>query len=244
MRPGTAAILLIGNELLTGKIVDENGARTIAALRTAGIDLVELRIVSDDLDAIGEAARELSGRAEFVVSSGGIGPTHDDVTLKAMARGFGVEMVEHPTLRGWIDTYFARRPTELEVWRRMAWLPEGSEIVVEGPLVWPVTRFKNIYVLPGVPQLFENQLRTVLSRHRAEPVRLATLYLSIGEGEIAPALERALELHPAVTLGSYPVWGDTEYRTRVTVESRDQALVDTVTDWLRASLAAAVVRVG
>ena len=241
--PVTAALLLIGNELLSGKIVDQNGQLVISTLRRRGIDLVEVRMVADDAAAIGAAARELAERATFVISSGGIGPTHDDITLASIAAGFGLAMREEPALRAWIDQHFAARPAELAVWRRMAMVPEGAVIHTDSRTMWPLTQVRNVFVLPGVPQLFANQLRAVVARFDGQPIALSTLYLRCGEGEVAAHLEAVLQAEPAVALGSYPVWGDFDYRTRITVESRDAAAVARATAALSERFGEALVRV-
>lgn len=240
--PVTAALLLIGNELLSGKIRDENGQLVIATLRRRGIDLVEVRMVADDAAAIGAAARDLSARATFVVTSGGIGPTHDDITLASIAAGFGLEMREEPALRSWIDHHFASRPAELAVWRRMAMVPEGATIHTDSGTMWPLTQVRNLFVLPGVPQLFANQLRAVVARYDGDPIALATLFLSCGEGEVAHHLEAVLLEEPTVVIGSYPVWGADDYRTRVTIESRDAAVVARAAADLSLRFGAALVR--
>lgn len=241
--PVTAALLLIGNELLSGKIVDQNGQLVIATLRRRGIDLVEVRMVADDADAIGAAARELAARATFVITSGGIGPTHDDITLASIAAGFGLEMREEPSLRAWIDQHFAARPAELAVWRRMAMVPEGALIHTDSRTMWPLTQVNNLFVLPGVPQLFANQLRAVVARYDGQPIALATLFLSCGEGEVAGHLEAVLAAEAAVAIGSYPVWGADDYRTRITVESRDVEAVKRATEALASRFGAALVRI-
>ena len=241
--PVTAALLLIGNELLSGKIVDQNGQLAIATLRRRGIDLIEVRIVADDEAAIGAAARELAARATFVITSGGIGPTHDDITLASIAAGFGLEMQEEPALRAWIDQHFAARPAELAVWRRMAMVPVGAEIHTDSRTMWPLTQVRNLFVLPGVPQLFANQLRAVVARFDGQPVALATLFLTCGEGEVAAHLEAVLAAEPAVALGSYPVWGADDYRTRITVESREAEAVARATAALSLRFGSALVRV-
>ena len=241
--PVTAALLLIGNELLSGKIRDENGQLVISTLRRRGIDLVEVRMVADDAEAIGAAVRELSSRVTFVITSGGIGPTHDDITLASIAAGFGLAMQEDASLRGWIDHHFAARPDELAVWRRMAMVPEGAAIHTDSRSMWPLTQVRNVFVLPGVPQLFASQLRAVVARFDGQPIALRTLFLRCGEGEVATHLEAVLANEPLIAVGSYPVWGADDYRTRITVESRDAAAVERATAALAARFGEALVRV-
>ena len=241
--PTKAALLLIGDELLTGKIVDENGLFAIRTFRALGIDLGEVRIVGDRPAAIAEAVAALADRYTVVVTSGGIGPTHDDITMAAVATGLGMPLAEHAEFKGWIERAFGNRPAELAVWLRMAMLPAESMIVTGHDLLWPVLGTRNVYSLPGIPQLFRNQLTAIVGRFAAQAVTLRTLFLTSGEGELAPLLEATLAAEPEVAIGSYPVWGPQDHRTRITLESRDGAAVERAVAHLTAAVGEALVRV-
>lgn len=232
-RPPTLALLLIGNELLTGKVQDKNGPLVIATLRERGAELRELRVVPDDVATIAAALRELAERYDAVLTSGGVGPTHDDVTLEAVAQAFDDPLVERAELRTLIDAAFAHDEGERRVWQRMAWVPGSTELVIEEGMRWPVQRVRNAWILPGVPQIFERQFLGIAAHFEATPCRQVTLYVSVGEGAIAEPLRDADARFPAVSFGSYPVLGHADYRTRLTLESRDADGLEAARLWLR-----------
>lgn len=235
--PPRIALLLIGNELLSGKVIDTNGPFAIRALRDVGAVVGELRVVSDDEATIAAHVRALAGAFDVVVTSGGVGPTHDDVTMAAVAEAFGDVLETRDELMTMIRRVFAGDETNVRVWSRMAQVPSRCELVLDEGMRWPVHRVENVWVLPGVPQAFERQLRALLPRfaHSANVV-LQTLYLSLGEGHIAEALTEAVSRHPEVAFGSYPVYADGGFRTRITLEARDSSAVATASNWLRARI--------
>lgn len=234
-RPATAALLLVGDELLKAQVEDTNGPLAVRALRDAGIVLVELVYVRDDVDHLAATVRRLSESADIVITSGGIGPTHDDRTVEAVAVAFGVPLVENEELASRIRRFTRGRPEQLAAFARLALLPDGAVFVDADTLRWPVYVARNVYMLPGLPHLFEVQLPVVLERHRGARECCVTLYLTWGEGRLVAPLEAAVAGWPDVTFGSYPVEG-ADYRTRVTIASFDRVAVDAATDALRASI--------
>jgi molybdenum cofactor synthesis domain-containing protein len=187
------ALLLIGNELLTGKIRDLNGPHAIDTLRRVGAELVEMRVVSDGQNIIATAIRELLEHADWVVTSGGIGPTHDDVTMAAVAQALDRELEENLPLRERIERKFPDDEISRRVWARMATLPEGCELVVPDRLSWPVFLAGRVWILPGVPQTFRKQIDAIAPRFgSSSPTRAATIHLDVGEGIVAEPLEEAV----------------------------------------------------
>ena len=219
----TAAIVLIGNELLSGKIVDENAAYAAVQLRAAGVSLRRIAVVPDEPDEIVAEVRRCSQAVDVVVTSGGVGPTHDDITLECIARAFDRRVLRDPALEDLLRAHFKDRLTEDHL--RMADLPEGAELVFGGHIAWPVVKLGNVYILPGVPQIFRAKLDAILPAFRGGRFVLRSLYLQADEGMIA-ALLRDVESRLPVQIGSYPRFDGADHRVRVTVEARESAPVD------------------
>jgi molybdenum cofactor synthesis domain-containing protein len=235
-RTGAAAVI-IGNEVLTAKVVDANGPHLIRRLREVGIPLRSVEIVTDDVDAIVDAVARARARAAYVFTSGGIGPTHDDVTVRSVALAMGrlPEMVE-----------LVRRRSEhlTQESLRLADAPEGAVLLPQEGTWLPVLTVDNVFLLPGVPQLFKLQLETVLKRLRGTPVHLRCLFLRLGESAIAAVLDKVALDMPHVAIGSYPVFDAAlDYRVKVTIEASEQAPVEEAFERIRVGLPAdAVVR--
>ena len=140
----TAAIVVIGDEILSGKFVEENAAYLIPALRDLGVALRRIEVVPDQLDDIAEAVRRAAERHDHVFTSGGVGPTHDDLTMAGIARAFGVEVVRHPELERLLRSFYGAKLEERNL--RMAEVPAGAELVAADHPAWPVARFRNVYI--------------------------------------------------------------------------------------------------
>jgi molybdenum cofactor synthesis domain-containing protein len=229
----TAAVVLIGNELLSGKIRDENAAWLAGRLRTLGIDLRRISTIPDDPDDIITEVRACAARHTHVFTSGGIGPTHDDITLETLARAWDVPLVLDPTLAEILHAHFGARITDDHL--RMARVPEGTRLVAGGPIAWPVMCFGNVYILPGVPEIFRAKFEVIAETFHGTAFYLRNLYLNSDEGQIAPLLRR-VEAAFAVQIGSYPRIDRADHRVRITVEARDPAPVDAALDALLAGL--------
>jgi len=239
----TAALLVVGNEVLSAKSADENGPHAIRRLRELGVRLRTVAVLSDRLDDIVEAVDRERRRVTWVITSGGIGPTHDDVTVRAVARALSRPLLRNDTLAGVVREHHRERlgGEAPEAALRMADLPEGARLV--GDPRFPTIAVENLFVLPGVPRFFRWQLEQIAPLLAGSPLALGALYLALGENPIADALEQVAAGNPDVEIGSYPRFDDADHRVRVTVEGEDAARVRAVLDALRVALPdGAVVR--
>jgi molybdenum cofactor synthesis domain-containing protein len=230
MRQRTAAIVVIGNEILTGKSEDKNASFLIAELHSLGVALRRIVIIPDDVAAIASAVAESAQQFDYVFTSGGVGPTHDDVTIEGVARAFGSEVVRHPELEAMLRSYFGDGIDAARL--RMADTPEGAELIVEKDLRWPVLAMKNVYVLPGVPELFRKKFEAIRERFRDDPFHIHIIYTRQDEFDIAAHLEKVAADHPDVEIGSYPNFTREDYRVKITIESKEEAAVDGALDQL------------
>lgn len=228
-----AAIVLIGNELLSGKIRDQNAAYLAEQLYALGVTLRRIAVVPDERDAIVDEVRRCVAAADVVFTSGGVGPTHDDITLESIAAAFDLPVARHQGLAKILAEHFGERlrPEHL----RMADLPEGAELVAEGEIRWPVVKVREVYVLPGIPELFRAKFDAIAERFRSGRFHLRSVYLDADEGTIAARLS-VLEDDHDVRVGSYPRWDAADHRVRVTIEGRDPAAVNGAADALVTSL--------
>jgi molybdenum cofactor synthesis domain-containing protein len=230
----TAALLIIGDEVLSGKVDDANGPFLIRALRERGVQVVEVRVIGDDPDAIADTVEELSGRATHVFTTGGIGPTHDDKTINAVARAFGRRVVRHEELVRRIQTRYGGDLNEARL--RLAEVPEGARVLLGDTDAIPVIEVANVFVLPGVPALARLCFERIADRLGGTPFFSRMLLLSASESQIADRLAAVQRDHPDVAIGSYPRFGAEGYRVKVTVDGRDAASVDAGLEALRAAL--------
>lgn len=222
--PKTAGIVLIGNELLSGKVVDANAAYLCRELRALGVDVRRVAIVPDEVEAIAAEVAAQSRAWDVVFTSGGVGPTHDDVTIAGVARALGVGVVRHPALVALLQRYYGDDLDESRL--KMAEVPEGAELVAADALRFPAVAARNVYILPGVPEIFREKFEALRERFRGEPFHLRTVFVRVGEGTLARYLNELLRDYPALLLGSYPELANPEYRVKVTLESRDAAYVE------------------
>ncbi|MFY0522266.1 competence/damage-inducible protein A [Archangium gephyra] len=235
MEPTGAAAVIIGNEVLTAKVVDANGPHLIKRLREVGIPLRTLELVPDEVDLIVEAVARARMRAKYVFTSGGIGPTHDDVTVRAVALAMGRKVVRLPEMVALIREKAVDAPTAEAM--RLADAPEGAVLLAQPGSWYPVLTVGDVFLLPGVPQLFRTQLEAVLARLRGTPVHLRVLYLNLGESAVAAVLDRVALDMPHVAIGSYPMFDRSlDYAVKVTVESVDPGSVEQALARLQAGL--------
>lgn len=225
MRRVGAAAVIIGNEVLTAKIVDLNGPLLIERLRARGIPLRSLHTVPDEVDAIVEAVGLARGRAQWVFTSGGIGPTHDDVTVRAVALALGRRVVRLPAMVELVTAAWRGEVPPPEA-LRLAEAPEGTELLPVEGAKFPVLACDGVFLLPGVPSYFRRQLDVVLSRLPGSPIVMACLFLSATEPDLAGPLDAVALALPHVAIGSYPcVEPGAAYRVKLTVEHPDAAEV-------------------
>ncbi len=238
----TAGALIIGNEILSGKVEEANLTLLARELFDLGIELRRVVVCPDDVDRIAADVRRLRECHDYLITSGGVGPTHDDVTLQAVAEAFGRRLVRSAELVGKIREMVGGRCNEGHL--RMADVPEGAELVSTPDVPWPSVVMENVYVLPGVPRIF--RLKLPLLRERLAAGRrfhCRAVYTSCRETDIAELLDRVVDAHGDVDIGSYPVL-DGDYRVKLTVDSRSSSAADRALDALVEALpAGAVVRV-
>jgi molybdenum cofactor synthesis domain-containing protein len=240
--PKTAGIILVGNEILSGKIGDANAAYLCRELRELGVDVRRIAVIPDEVGLIAEEVGAQSRAYDVVFTSGGVGPTHDDVTIEGVAQALGTRAVRHAVLVEILERYYGDRVSEAHL--KMAEVPEGAELVSGGTLRFPTILARNVYVLPGVPEIFRQKFEAVRDRFRDQPFFLRSVFVRMSEGSLADFLNELLRAYPDLLLGSYPEFANPEYKVRVTLESKDRAyLGQALDDLLRRLPREAVVRV-
>ena len=217
-RPKTAGIIIIGNEILSGKVRDANSSFLAAELRAIGVNLMRISVIPDDSETIGKEAFEFSGAYDYVFTSVGVGPTHDDVTMEGIAAGFHVGIIRHPDLVRHLMNYCGGRANVAIM--KMAEAPEGAEIIDLGNAGFPLVSFRNIFIFPGIPQYLVKKFSAVKERFRCSPFYLGRLYLDAKESDIAEILNAVVAENGDVAFGSYPIIDNPEYKVIVTAESR------------------------
>jgi molybdenum cofactor synthesis domain-containing protein len=221
----TAAMLAIGDELLSGRTKDKNIGHLADLLLMAGIDLKEVRIVADDEDAIVAALNVLRGQYDYVFTSGGIGPTHDDITADAIAKAFGVACEHDALAMQLMGDMYARREMEFtEARQRMARMPVGSTHIANPVSTAPGFVIGNVYVMAGVPQVFQAMLDNVIPTLRMGTKMLSTaIACPFGEGDIGTPLAAIQKAHPDTSIGSYPRYTGQSFSTEIVVRARAEA---------------------
>lgn len=219
MHEHSCAMVVVGNEILSGKVQDTNAFFAARELRKIGVALNRIAVVPDDLKAIGDEVAGCARGYDFVITSGGVGPTHDDITIEAVAIAFDRKLVIHPELERLIRDHFKEN---IETGMKMALAPEGAVLNATGDLRFPTIQLENVYILPGIPQTFERKLTGLIGRFSTDPYFMRAIYTRVGEGIIAEALNACLKEYPALLLGSYPRLEDPEYRVKLTLESKDR----------------------
>jgi molybdenum cofactor synthesis domain-containing protein len=227
--PKSAALLLIGNELLTGKVQDENLFVLAKTLNQLGVRLRRVVTISDEIDTIAAEVKSLSEQHTVVFTSGGVGPTHDDLTVEGVARAFGVAVVESPTMAAMLRSHYRERCNDAHL--RMALTPEGAELVSNTDIAWPTIVMRNVWLLPGIPEVFKMKLAHVRDRlGGGRPFVSRAVYTKLDEGDLKPLLDAVVAAHPRVEVGSYPKWTDPSYRTKLTFDGQEADLVGLAVD--------------
>ncbi len=230
MTVSTAAILVIGDEILSGKTEDQNARLLINELRELGVALQRIVVIQDNIDEVATTVRHLSEHFDHVFTSGGVGPTHDDVTITGIARAFEKQIVRHPELEKRLKGFFGEDVDESRL--RMADVPEGSELIDSPELRWPMLACKNVYVLPGVPEHFRRKFMAIRERFRVAPFFAVAIFTMEDEFDLAENLRSVANAHPQVAIGSYPSFSSTEYRVKLTLESKDCDALEAAKDAL------------
>ena len=220
----TAGIIIIGNELLSGKTRDENAVYLVRELRDLGVDVRKISVIPDDLDIISEEVREFSSSFDYVFTTGGVGPTHDDLTMDGIAAAFGRKIQRHPELEVALRNYYSEDVLEPNL--RMADIPEGARLVGGKGMWFPVIAMDNVYIFPGVPEIFRRKFERIREMFREAPFYLREVYLRADEGLIAGILHQTMANFPELMLGSYPYFDNQAYSIKLTLESKDLAYLE------------------
>lgn len=235
----SAGLLIIGNEILSGKVVDTNSPFLAGELRELGVDLERILVIPDEIEIIAAEVRRMSENYDHVFTSGGIGPTHDDLTMDGVALAFELSLKLNSTI--WERIERSQQGSPNEAMRKMAIVPEGCDIIDAGDLWFPVVKVENVYVFPGIPQLFEKKFHSIRDRFSGVPICLTRVFVTHHESEIAEDLRELLREYPELMLGSYPRIGEAGYRVMLTLESRDSDYLARATQSLRDRLADDVI---
>lgn len=215
----TAGIVIIGNEVLSGKTQDTNSYFLCTELRQLGVEVQKISTIQDDIELIGQEVAAFAKRFDIVFTTGGVGPTHDDVTIEGIAHGFGVQVVRHPDIERKMRQRLGGDVNEARL--RMANVPGGATLLATEALFAPVLKMHNVYVFPGIPKILQERFHAIKERFRESPYFLKNVYLKYGEGVIAAMLNDVLAKFPELLLGSYPVLDLPDYKVKVTLESKD-----------------------
>lgn len=233
----TAAILVIGDEILSGRTREGNAHYLSGELTRVGIDLREVRIVPDDHDGIVAAVRALSASVDNLFTSGGIGPTHDDITADAVGAAFGVPVDVREDARALLAAHYEARGVEFNAARmRMARIPEGATLIDNPVSIAPGFTLGNVHVMAGVPNVFQAMVASVLPLLTGgRPLLSQSLRVMRGEGEVAETLGAIAAAHAGVTIGSYPFTSNGAFGTNLVVRGPDAAEVSAAMRALAAS---------
>jgi molybdenum cofactor synthesis domain-containing protein len=231
-RTWTAALVVIGDEILSGRTQDRNVGQVATWLNEHGIRLAEVRVIPDDLDRIGETINELRARHDYLFTTGGIGPTHDDITVDAIAAAFGVPVIVHPDARRILEDYYRDRPGGLtEARLRMARTPEGAELLLNPSSGAPGVKMDNVYILAGVPHIAASMLEALTGKlEGGRPIVSVTVGARAPESDVADLLRETEAAHPGVVIGSYPFFKDGKYGANFVIRSDDGDLARTTGD--------------
>ena len=224
----TAAMLVIGDELLSGRTRDSNMHHLAGALTERGIRLVEVRVVADDHEAIVAAVNALRAGVDHVFTSGGIGPTHDDITADAVAAAFGVAIGKRADAMALLAAHYARQGMEFnEARQRMARIPEGAVLIDNPVSIAPGFTLGNVHVMAGVPAIFQAMVASVMPKLvGGQPLLSQNLRVMRGEGEIAAEFGALAAEYPDLQMGSYPFTLNGAYGTNLVIRGTDPARLD------------------
>jgi molybdenum cofactor synthesis domain-containing protein len=236
----TAALLVIGDEILSGRTQDKNIAQVATWLNRQGIRLEEVRVVPDVGARIASAVNELRRTYDYVMTTGGIGPTHDDITVDSIAAAFEVPVIVHPEARRILEDYYATRGGVTDARLRMARVPEGAELLPNPTSGAPGVRMENVFILAGVPSIAAAMMEALDGKlEGGRPMVSATVGAYAAESEVADLLREAEAANDGVAIGSYPFFKDGRYGANFVVRSDDGNLVERTTKDLERRLSEA-----
>ena len=230
----SAGIIIIGNEVLSGKTQDTNSYFLCTELRRLGVEVQKISTIPDVIELIGREVTEFSSRFDFVFTTGGVGPTHDDVTIDGIAHGFGLRVVRHPDIERRMRQRLGADVNDSRL--RMANVPEGAELLATEALFAPIVKIHNVFIFPGIPRILQERFNAIKEQFREAPYFLKNVYVKLGEGVIAKMLNDVLAQFPELLLGSYPVLEIPEYKVKVTFESKDPVYLERALQSFLASL--------
>jgi FAD synthetase len=226
----TAGIVVIGNEILSGKIADSNSHYLCRELRALGVEVERMVTIPDVIEVIASDVKTMSQSYDFVFTSGGIGPTHDDLTIEGIAAAFGLPVVHCQSIEDRIRRATRAEPNESLL--KMARVPEGASLLDAGDLWFPLVIVENVYIFPGIPELLRKKFESARDRFRGVPFVLKKVYVKAHESDIASYLNGLLKDFPDLMLGSYPRIQEEAFSVLLTLESRDAGLVQRALDSL------------
>lgn len=230
----TAGIIIIGNEILSGKVRDDNSFFLASELRALGVHLKRILTIPDDVEIIGKEVVGFSKTYDYVFTSGGVGPTHDDVTMAGIAKGFSVKLVENQDIIKVLRTRFNESINSAVL--KMANVPEGTEVIISEGVRFPVISFRNIFIFPGIPEYMRNKFTLIKERFRSSEFHLKRLFLNTHESNFAEILNEVVAENRDVDFGSYPVIGKPDYRVMITAESKMRESLEKALDDLTSRL--------
>jgi molybdopterin-biosynthesis enzyme MoeA-like protein len=220
----SAAALIIGNEILSGKTQEKNLSFLGRELFALGITLKRAIVCPDEIEVIVADLNDLRKNHDWVFTSGGVGPTHDDLTMTAIARAFGCKLVRSTEIEQLLREYYKSRITESHL--RMADIPEGARLLSDQEMRLPTVAIENVFIFPGIPELFRLKFPALRNHlHQATSFKTSAIFLRADEGEIAPLMSEIALQHPQVAIGSYPEWNNPDYRVKVTVDGQEVVAV-------------------
>lgn len=235
----TAALIVVGDEILSGRTQDKNIAQVATWLGVQGIRLREVRVVPDDMDAIIESVNALRARNDYLFTTGGIGPTHDDITVDAVAAALGVDVVVHPKARAILESYYATRGGLNEARLRMARVPDGADLIENRVSGAPGIRVDNVFLMAGVPGITAQMLDGLTGQlDGGLPLLSTTVGCWVAESEIADLLRETEQAHDGVQIGSYPFFREGKTGANFVIRSVSESQLKTCAHALEEGLAA------
>lgn len=226
----SAGIIIIGNEILSGKVTDTNSPYLCRELRELGVDVQRVLTIPDEIELIGDEVSSFAAQFDFVFTSGGVGPTHDDLTMDGVARAFGRSLEKNAAIIARIEHAQGEPCNDSQI--KMAMIPAGSALLDAGDLWFPVVVVENTYIFPGIPALLMKKFDSIRERFRGVPFLLKRVFVNQRESDIAASLHEVLESFPELILGSYPKIGEESFKVLLTLESRDAGYLQGALDTL------------
>lgn len=236
-------IIIIGDEILSGLVQDSNALFMVKELRQKGMDVRRVSFIKDDVDDIAREVKIFSETFDYVFTSGGIGPTHDDVSIEGISKAFNVRTVINEQLRAVLEKMFKTTLTPEQL--RMAEVPEGAEVIPDETIGLPLIRYKNVYIFPGIPELLKKKFFVIEKMLFTDnPPLIKKVYIKEFESKVAPILNEIVKNHRNVKIGSYPFMNIEDYTIMITLESYESnSLQDAFQELMKSLPSDTIVRV-